>query len=95
MASIVPVVSRHAYFEGCVNVLIQHRLRSALAGVVSGDIAASLLRVFLEASLRCWTCSGCEEAALMRSLVMIAAGEVTERVSSVRAVDVHTRPSHH
>jgi hypothetical protein len=37
----------------------------------------------------------CEEAAVMRSLVMNAASEVAERVSSVRAVDVHTEPSHH
>jgi hypothetical protein len=54
MATSVPVVGDDAYFELCVNVLIQYHLRSALAGLFSGDIAASHLRVFLEASMLCF-----------------------------------------
>jgi hypothetical protein len=50
MATSVPVVGVDAYFGLCVNVLIQRRLRSALASLLSRDIAASLLRVFAEAS---------------------------------------------
>ncbi len=76
---------------------MQRRLRRALADQWPEDVDASLLRLFVEASSLCRKCRSCEEhrRGIFPLLLMVAASEITEHVSSVRAVDVHTGPSHH